>query len=78
MLYYQKIYKIPINIKIVLCKFKVKSRMCREVECKKCEYAEDLKGCAAKHVGEARSLFSKGDTKGADLELSYLEKHLKE
>ena len=52
--------------------------MCREVECSKCEYAEDLKGCATKHVGEARRLFSKGDTKGADLELSYLEKHLKE
>jgi hypothetical protein len=52
--------------------------MCREMECKKCEYAEDLKGCAAKHVGDARRRFPKGDPKGADLELSYLEKHLKE
>ena len=50
--------------------------MCREVECKMCEYAENLKGCAAKHVGEARKLISNGDSEKADLQLSYLEKHL--
>ena len=52
--------------------------MCREVECKKCEYAENLKGCATKHVGEARKLISKGDSEKADLQLNYLEKHLNE
>lgn len=52
--------------------------MCREVECKKCEYAEDLKGCATKHIGEARRLISEDDVKGADLQLSYVERHLKE
>jgi len=52
--------------------------MCRESECKKCEYAENLKGCAAKHVGEARKLISNGDSEKADLQLSYLEKHLNE
>jgi hypothetical protein len=52
--------------------------MCREVECKTCEYAENLKGCTEKHVGEARKLISKGDPEGADLQLSYIERHLKE
>ena len=49
--------------------------MCREVECKTCEYAENLKGCTEKHVGEARKLISKGDPEGADIQLSYIEKH---
>ena len=52
--------------------------MCREMECKKCEYARNVKGCAAKHVSEARRLISKGDQEGADLQLSYFERHLKE
>ena len=52
--------------------------MCRDVECKTCGYAEDLKGCAAKHVSEARKLLSEGELEGADLQLSYFEKHLKE
>ena len=52
--------------------------MCKEVECKKCEYAEDLKGCVTKHVGEARKLISKGDLEGSDRQLSYIERHLKE
>ena len=55
--------------------FKMKRHMCREMEC---EYAEDLKGCATKHVGEARRLISKGNPEGSDLHLNYLEKHLKE
>ena len=52
--------------------------MCREGECKKCKYVENLKGCAAKHVGEARRLISNGDSVEADLQLSYVETHLKE
>ena len=52
--------------------------MCREIECKKCEYAGNLEGCAVKHVSKAHRLISKGDQEGADLQLSYLEKHLKE
>ena len=48
------------------------------MECKKCRYAEDLKGCTTKHVGEARRLISKENPEGADLQLSYLEKHLEE
>jgi hypothetical protein len=52
--------------------------MCREIECKKCKYAENLKDCAAKHVSEARRLIAKGDQEGADHQLSYFERHLKE
>jgi len=52
--------------------------MCREIECKTCDYAENLKGCAAKHVSEARRLIAKGDQEGADRQLSYFERHLKE
>lgn len=52
--------------------------MSKEVECKKCEYAEDLKDCVVKHIGEARRLLSQDDVRGADLQLSYVEKHLKE
>jgi len=37
-----------------------------------------LKGCALKHIGESRKLISKDDSKGADLQLSYVEKHLRE
>jgi hypothetical protein len=49
--------------------------------CKKgdeCEFEEDLKGCALKHIGEARKLISKGKFEDVDVELSYAEKHLKE
>ena len=52
--------------------------MCKEVECKKCECAEDLKGCATRHVGEARKLISKGDLEGADRQLNHIERHLTE
>jgi len=48
------------------------------VECKKCRYAEDVKGCATKHIREARRLIAEGDVKEGDLQLSYVEKHLKE
>jgi hypothetical protein len=50
--------------------------MCKEDE--KCEFEDDLKGCALKHIGAARKLISKGEIKDADAELSYAEKHLKE
>ena len=52
--------------------------MCGETECNKCEYSEDLKGCVTKHVGEARKRIAEGNSEGADLQLNYLEKHLKE
>ena len=48
------------------------------MECKKCRYAEDLKGCATKHIGEARRLIAEGEVKEGDLQLSYVEKRLKE
>ena len=50
--------------------------MCKKEE--KCELRNDLKGCALKHIGEARKLISKGKVEHADTELSYAEKHLKE
>ena len=50
--------------------------MCKKE--KKCLFEDDLKGCALKHIGEARKLISKGKFEDADVELSYAEKHLKE
>lgn len=50
--------------------------MCKEEE--KCEFKDDLRGCALKHIGEARKLIPKGRFEDADVELSYAEKHLKE
>ncbi len=49
----------------------------KENVCKACEHTHDLKGCASKHVGEARKLLAEGDSDGADLNLSNFEKHLK-
>jgi hypothetical protein len=46
-------------------------------KCKGCKFSEDLKGCAQKHVSEARKLISEGDSRGADNQLSALEKHLR-
>jgi len=51
--------------------------MCRK-EKEECELQGDPKGCALKHISKARELLSKSDIKGADLELSYVEKHWKE
>ena len=48
------------------------------MECKQCRYAEDLKGCATKHIKEARRLFAEGEVEAGDLQLSHVEKHLKE
>jgi len=50
--------------------------MCKEEA--KCDYRNDLKGCALKHIGEARKLIAKGKFEEADLELSYAESHMKE
>ena len=44
----------------------------------RCEFRNDLKGCALKHISTARKLISKGKIDDADAELSYAEKHLKE
>jgi len=52
--------------------------MSEREKCRKCEFEDDLRGCALKHIEEARELISKGASKGADLQLSYVEKHLRE
>jgi hypothetical protein len=50
--------------------------MCKEEE--NCEFEDDLKGCALKHISEPRKLISNGKYEDADVALSYAEKHLKE
>ncbi len=50
--------------------------MCKK-EKEQCEFKHDPKGCALEHISEARELLLKGDVKGADLELSHVEKHWK-
>jgi len=50
--------------------------MCKEEAT--CDFRNDLKGCALKHIGEARRLIAKGKFREADLELSYAESHMKE
>lgn len=52
--------------------------MCGEDKCPRCEFEDDLRGCALKHIEEARRLISEGDSEGADLQLSYIEKHFRE
>ena len=52
--------------------------MSGDTKCGVCEHADDLKGCASKHVAEARRLISQGKVKDADSELSNFERHLKE
>ena len=48
--------------------------MCKEES--KCDFRNDLKGCALKHISEARKLISEGRFEEADAELSYAERHL--
>ena len=48
--------------------------MCKE---EKCEFENNLKDCALKHIDKAREYISKGKFREADIELSYVEKHLK-
>jgi hypothetical protein len=52
--------------------------MVKHEECRNCVRSDNLKGCAERHVGEARRLISEGDVDGADLQLSYVERHLSE
>lgn len=42
-----------------------------------CEHAQNLHGCASKHVGEARKMISEGKFDEADNQLKGLEEHLK-
>jgi len=51
--------------------------MCKEKETR-CEFVHNAKGCALKHMTEARKLISKGKYEDADTMLSYAEDHLKE
>ncbi len=44
-------------------------------KCERCEFEDDLRGCALKHINEARKQISKDNSKGADLQLIYLERH---
>jgi len=48
--------------------------MCKEEA--KCDLRNDLKGCALKHISEARKLISEGRSEEADVELSHAERHL--
>jgi len=50
--------------------------MCKEEG--KCEFEHDLKGCALKHISKARDYISEDKFEDADVELNYVEKHLKE
>jgi hypothetical protein len=71
-------FKFNYNITVLLIIFDLKAKvisMCKEG---KCDYRKDLKGCALKHIGEARKLIATDKFKEADLELSYAESHMKE
>ena len=46
--------------------------------CGKCEFEKDIKGCALKHVQEARKMLAKQDYEEADRMLSSVEGHLRE
>ncbi|MFW9831202.1 MAG: hypothetical protein ACFFD8_05460 [Candidatus Thorarchaeota archaeon] len=52
--------------------------MMKEDKCKECEHTDDFKGCALKHITTARKLLANGDFKGAEHQLSCVEKHLRE
>lgn len=52
--------------------------MVREGKCPRCEFEDDLMGCTLKHIVEARRLIAEGESEGADLQLSYVEKHFRE
>lgn len=46
--------------------------------CGKCEFEDDLRGCAIKHIQEARKLLASGDYEDVDSQLSSVEEHLRE
>ena len=52
--------------------------MTEKKTCNKCEFEEDLRGCALKHIQEARKLLASGDYKSVDRQLSSVEAHLRE
>ena len=43
-----------------------------------CEYTDDAKGCALKHIKKARALMAESKYQEADTMLKYAEDHLKE
>jgi len=45
---------------------------------KSCEYTDDARGCALKHIGKARDLLAETRYEDADTMLKYAEEHLKE
>ena len=47
-------------------------------KCQECNFSNDFKGCAIKHVTNARKLIAEGKLDGADHQLSCLERHLKQ
>ena len=47
-------------------------------ECKKCKYADDLKGCASTHAETALNLLAEGKIEEAQKNLEGLQTHLKE
>jgi hypothetical protein len=46
--------------------------------CGKCEFETDMKGCALKHIQEARKMLIKQDYDGVERMLSSVEGHLRE
>jgi hypothetical protein len=52
--------------------------MSKNTKCGACEHADDLRGCAFKHVVEARRLISQGKVEEADSQLSIFKKHLED
>lgn len=52
--------------------------LCNSDKCQSCEHTSDIKGCALKHISTARRFLAEGDIKGAEHQLSCIEKHLKE
>jgi soluble cytochrome b562 len=47
-------------------------------ECKKCKYADDMKGCASTHAETALKLLAEGKIEEAQKNLESLQTHLKE
>lgn len=50
--------------------------MCKQK--KDCEYQDDAKGCALKHIKKARELLAESKYQDADIMLKYAEQHLNE
>jgi len=52
--------------------------MCKDKTREECEFKDDIKGCALKHISKARELISRGEIEAAEQELRHVEEHLKE